>query len=269
MAPGQAFAPPSFSYTRIPTSQHDEEKEPSVSSPQRSSVQPRLIFALFYIILGIAVGFALGYYVGDHNAQRLARTGLTTSGLLQPPGTVGEGWYHDMRYTGPPTTESEDLWEALMPAGRGFVHHPDIAPSINGVAVFHQIHCLHAILIAYWTAMSDLESALNDTHFSQRPQSISPERDQSEHEPQTGVRIAPHHVRHCFDYLRRAIICAADTNLEWVNGTEHASDGWWSPRTCRDWGQVFAWTGRWRESDDVGIVADLEFSKVQASTGGG
>jgi hypothetical protein len=159
--------------------------------------------------------------------------------------------------------------------GRGFVHHEEVAPFISGVATFHQIHCLvsphqkrdfswaislfvsnfdpqHAILIAYWDAIEDLDSALNGTRTLQSL---------LENDENTGTRIAQHHIRHCFDYLRRAIMCAADTNLEWVNGTEHQSDGWWSPRTCRSYEDVFEWAQQFRESEDVGIIADVELSK--------
>ena len=61
------------------------------------------------------------------------------------------------------------------------------------------------------------------------------------------------HMRHCFDYLRRALMCAADTNLEAVSPAHHVTTGWGSPRVCRDYGGVLAWAERWRNSDDEGI----------------
>ena len=33
------------------------------------------------------------------------------------------------------------------------------------------------------------------------------------------------HMRHCFDYLRHALMCAADTNLETVDEETHTTSG--------------------------------------------
>ena len=69
-----------------------------------------------------------------------------------------------------------------------------------------------------------------------------------------GARTDPVHMRHCFDYLRRAIMCAADTNLEAVSQENRVTTGWGSTRTCRDYSAVKAWAESWRNTSDTGIL---------------
>jgi hypothetical protein len=57
----------------------------------------------------------------------------------------------------------------------------------------------------------------------------------------------PDHIAHCFDYLRQAIMCAADVTLEWgvqVPPGEQPStiNGWGIPHVCKDWDQAVDWT---------------------------
>ena len=54
-------------------------------------------------------------------------------------------------------------------------------------------------------------------------------------------RPDPHHLRHCFDYLRQAFICMADTNLEPVDMELGGVTGWRFDRTCRDFQAVKDW----------------------------
>lgn len=70
----------------------------------------------------------------------------------------------------------------------------------------------------------------------------------------TATRIAPMHIRHCFDYIRQALICAADTNLEVLDEQTHLTNGWGQPKQCRDYEQVFIWAEQYANSSDTGIV---------------
>ena len=160
--------------------------------------------------------------------------------------------------------------------GRGFVHHPQLAPFISNIAVFHQLHCLvstrhppllsrsrfsrrvvnswisgleltsgrqHGIRVTYYTALHRLghvdgtASAADDAFLEA-----------------VGARTDPEHMRHCFDYLRRALMCAADTNLEAVSRETRVTTGWGSRRVCRDYAAVKAWAEEWRNSSDTGIL---------------
>lgn len=88
------------------------------------------------------------------------------------------------------------------------------------VSVFHQLHCLSYLV----------------QHFS----------------PATGnlTQEVAHHSAHCFDYLRQAIMCNADTSLE---GKTETGPGWGSKHTCKDYDKVLDWANshdvyKWRNS---------------------
>ena len=63
-------------------------------------------------------------------------------------------------------------------------------------------------------------------------------------------RPDPHHLRHCFDYLRQSLMCAADTNLEPVDVGLGGVTGWSFRRTCRDFGAVKEWAEEWGSWDE-------------------
>ncbi len=162
------------------------------------------------------------------------------------------------RYAIPHDSEVILLREDGSSVGRGFVHHPEVAPFISGIAVFHQLHCLvrlhcptspiktsliwiqHGIRVAYYTTLHQLESAngsvVPDTYLEELSE-----------------RTDNVHMRHCFDYLRHALMCAADTNLETVDPETRVTTGWNSERQCRDYASVLAWAEQWRNSSDTGI----------------
>lgn len=101
-------------------------------------------------------------------------------------------------------------------------------------------HTQHAILVAYYVAQSNYQALLNGSLTS---------------EPELfGARIETPHIRHCFDYLRRGIMCASDTNLEVVSYDNHTTNGWGQDKKCQDYGEVFEFAERWANSSDTGIV---------------
>ena len=55
-----------------------------------------------------------------------------------------------------------------------------------------------------------------------------------------------YHVRHCFDYLRQTIQCAADTNIEPGNLELGGVTGWGVGRVCRDFDEVKRIAAEWR-----------------------
>lgn len=56
----------------------------------------------------------------------------------------------------------------------------------------------------------------------------------------------PHHIRHCFDYLRQALMCAADSNIEEVDWKLGGTSGWGFKRQCRDYSAVVDWAEKYR-----------------------
>jgi len=91
------------------------------------------------------------------------------------------------------------------------------------MSVFHQLHCLSYLVEAYGTA------SRGDVKVEQE---------------------VVHHATHCFDMLRQAIMCNADTSLE---GKSDAGPGWGSVHQCKDYDAVLAWANdhtvvRWRDN---------------------
>ena len=64
----------------------------------------------------------------------------------------------------------------------------------------------------------------------------------------------PSHLRHCFDYLRQALQCATDTNLEPVDFELGGINGWGVSRVCRDYESAKRWAEKWRASDRKHIL---------------
>jgi len=58
------------------------------------------------------------------------------------------------------------------------------------------------------------------------------------------------HVIHCFDYMRQAVMCAADMSIEGLETTspDHngGSDGWDAKHVCRDYSQVTTYLEKMR-----------------------
>ena len=60
------------------------------------------------------------------------------------------------------------------------------------------------------------------------------------------------HMKHCFDYICQALVCAADLTLEPLlppqKGISPGADGWGVEHTCRRWDEVLKWTEERRAS---------------------
>jgi len=146
--------------------------------------------------------------------------------------------YSDISFT----STDADPWKHLIPEGGGFILVQDpksmhlsggLPISVNsiplgevfGVSMFHQIHCLE---------MMQKEMAF--LAFAESKMAV------------------PQHIKHCFDYLRQAIMCAGDLSLEngtLVNGSiiPHVG-GWGAQHQCRDWQTVFDFTASHRPPSD-------------------
>lgn len=67
------------------------------------------------------------------------------------------------------------------------------------------------------------------------------------------THVDGHHLTHCFDYLRRTLMCAADTNLEVLN-ENRTTNGWDQVKYCRNYDAVLHFAEQWKNSTDEGIV---------------
>ncbi|EED16369.1 conserved hypothetical protein [Talaromyces stipitatus ATCC 10500] len=172
---------------------------------------------------------------------RLLSLLLSISSAAAPPGTIHQVWEHQPIFSQDLTPESEAAWSSVIPIGRGFVYHPQVTPVVANIAVFHQLHCLHTLRVGYYTKLYQLNvlNGINTSKSFDEHMAITPE---------------DVHMRHCFDYLRQALMCAADTNLEKVSPETHITTGWGSDKVCRDYWRIFAWAEQWANSSDTGII---------------
>lgn len=104
--------------------------------------------------------------------------------------------------------ESHAEWTMLWPdwSHAGFVHLGPERRRLQ-VAMYHQLHCVHVLMNAL---------------------------------AGTGAPEPAPHIAHCFDYLRRTFLCAADTALEPYDflARDYAARPVGVTRRCRDWGAV-------------------------------
>lgn len=66
--------------------------------------------------------------------------------------------------------------------------------------------------------------------------------------------LKPGHVRHCFDYLRQSIMCAADSNIEPVDKKLGGVTGWGSVRVCRSFDTLVAWASEHSSGGKTSIL---------------
>ncbi|KAL1647102.1 hypothetical protein SLS58_002873 [Diplodia intermedia] len=138
-------------------------------------------------------------------------------------------------------------WAKLIPQGNGFLpvadptkatlppplqNDPPSQPYFYAVSVFHQLHCLDAILRVFL--------ATNDSD----PSSATRSSAHSNH----GLETA--HAMHCFDYIRQSIMCCGDTALEGADpytiarGEDNLDTGTFgigSTHMCKDYGAIYGY----------------------------
>ena len=77
------------------------------------------------------------------------------------------------------------------------------------------------------------------------------------------------HVVHCLDYVRQALQCHADTNLEFrvVLGTGDAAFTGYSGHQCRDFDRVFRFAEKWRVYDGKNASERIKISEEETIPG--
>ncbi|KAI0834756.1 hypothetical protein F5Y06DRAFT_278335 [Hypoxylon sp. FL0890] len=213
----------SKSYSRLPASEEDTfdlpRENPPVSRCQR-------IFYITAFALSMTIMLGLGYLVGSWHERNMRRTQIGIPST-EPVG----GLHYYMHFNGSfpqrSNPESDTLWDSLFPEKRGFILHPQVAPNVAGIAVFHELHCLNILRVAYFASLDGII------------EEMGAESQDANH------RTSRHHIRHCFEYLRQSLICLADANLEDMNYTTRGISGWQTERTCRDFEGLKSWAGEW------------------------
>ncbi|KAI8629701.1 hypothetical protein F5Y19DRAFT_475151 [Xylariaceae sp. FL1651] len=206
-------------YSRLPS----EENNDADGLPGRLALSLRFpnVVYLIGILFSWVLILALGYIIGVSTTHASALT------AFQPVGELHYYMHFNGSFAKGSDLKSDALWDSLFPKKLGFVKHPQLAPNVAGVAVFHELHCLNILRIGYFAS---LDGTLAD---------LAADDNDANHRP------SPHHMRHCFEYLRQSLICLADSNLENLNYTTRGVSGWQTERTCRDFDAIRSWSDQW------------------------
>ncbi|RAK78073.1 uncharacterized protein BO72DRAFT_507936, partial [Aspergillus fijiensis CBS 313.89] len=126
---------------------------------------------------------------------------------------------------------TNDLWEGLFPKRKGFFQHPTIADHRSAFAVYHQLHCLNSIRQGYW--------GLYDMAVSRGQNNLTSDDDDLPH------MLSPHHIRHCLELLRLALMCQPDLTVELKNETLGGVTGYGTEHQCKSWEDLSHWMAQW------------------------
>ncbi|KAK2049018.1 hypothetical protein LZ31DRAFT_591070 [Colletotrichum somersetense] len=135
-----------------------------------------------------------------------------------------------------------------MPRGGGFIEvdntvtkgarlPPEIrtqGKTVYNVAVFHQLHCLHALAAEFNRLIGMVRAGAA-----------------------AGTEVQPprlEHIEHCLAYLKESLACCGDTALEGQSdiSDEPSTSGFGSFHVCKDFDSIFDMAYRRRVSDMPG-----------------
>jgi hypothetical protein len=139
-------------YSAIPSSDDNNvEEAPDERAVPQNQNTLKYLFAILSAILMLAGGFLLGFWYGSQKTGSTTTIGTRLTSVSHCPfadltqGIPGELHYY-MSFNGSFPQRSNEMsnmmWDSLFPKKLGFVQHPELAPNIAGIAVFHELHCL-------------------------------------------------------------------------------------------------------------------------------
>ncbi|KAI1124452.1 hypothetical protein F5Y10DRAFT_249326 [Nemania abortiva] len=206
-------------YSLLPSSEASDDK----TQPSRPELLPRLRSIIYFgaVILIWLITLGLSYLFG------VSREHLGPPAVYKPTGDLHYYMHFNGSFAQGSGPESDDLWDSLFPEKLGFVKHPEVAPDVAGIAVFHQLHCLNMLRIAFFAST---DGTLEEM---------------ASHDHDANHRASLHHIRHCFEYLRQSLMCLSDANLENMNYTTQGVSGWQTERTCRNFEGLRSWANEW------------------------
>ncbi|KAK4219680.1 hypothetical protein QBC37DRAFT_382434 [Rhypophila decipiens] len=223
-------------------------------------------------LLGVSAATSIvGFYVGMRWQARSESNGDEEhdawDGLLPPPGDTPSHMIWNTTFSGLTSEQKQDAWATLFPVGEGHVRHPELAPDTSTIAVFHHLHCLWSI-----DYFIDRELIYQNSHKDKQDEKEHGSKRQHDHgskgKEQHGVY--PVHMHHCFDLLRQALLCSADSNLEPLDVSLYGAH-LAMPRKCRDINKVVEFAEKWQsplvKTGEVGdrlSVIRAESEKVYA-----
>lgn len=228
------------SYHLLQNKEHDQEVA-TPSSIGTRNVNPKLwkwISSLACFLCGCVftiMSLVAGQYVFS-NETALAED----LSILIPPGLFSTEFTLDEKFRMKPSPESDEAWRSILPNGLGVVQHPVIGPEIVNLAFVHQLHCL---------------ATIRKNYFAGQQRAATTETDK--------------HMVHCLDYIRQALQCHVDTNLEFrvALGTRDAAFTGYGEHKCRDFDRVFRFAEKWRVYDGKNASEWIKISDEETIPG--
>ena len=103
-----------------------------------------------------------------------------------------------------------------------------------GVAALHQLHCVVRMYFQLLNQFADAYFKGSLKHWF------------TEFEKTRNITASAHHINHCIEILRQAVMCSADLTLERLDLENTSSpfkpqrgvSGWGNVHTCRDWARL-------------------------------
>jgi len=171
-----------------------------------------------------------------HGSNFSSRSGDTSVATIQR--TYGK----DTRYMSL-NHDYDHLWNRIASEHGGLIKYPDPnsphaarVEQLGVMSMFHQLHCI-----------ASFRNALQDAYYGHK---VSFDQTENRHWP------------HCLDYMRQAIICAADDTIERekvVNGTRTFKiDGMTDHRQCKDSTHIYELLREHGLPDAKGPLLDFE-----------
>ncbi|KAL7622167.1 hypothetical protein AAE478_007670 [Parahypoxylon ruwenzoriense] len=204
-------------YSRLPSENDALDVPPqdlAISYPRRALYCVLVVSSMVFVLI-------LGYCIGARQGHNSRRTNF------EPVGDLHYYMHFNGSFPQRSSARSDALWGSLFPEKLGFIQHPELAPSVAGIAVFHEIHCLNILRMAFFASLDGTLEEMGKV------------------DQEANHRTSHHHIRHCFEYLRQSLICLADANLEELNFTTRGVSGWQTERTCRNFEELKIWADDW------------------------
>ncbi|KAL8785420.1 MAG: hypothetical protein Q9195_008655 [Heterodermia aff. obscurata] len=215
----------SFKYRYTPAPhEHEECETPSPEKTVTDIVEIRYRIGVCALVLAGLVGaLALWLVQYTFQYQKFSSENWTLEQMLgfHSNKQTLRTFAYNRTFASAPSKETDEAWNALFPTeGMGFIADQRGQLEAVGVSIFHQLHCLNLLRHLYYAA--EVEPAL-----------AAKSKESEKH--------SRRHARHCFDYLRQALICAADSTIEPGNVTTKYVSGSGVVHECRDFDGLMAW----------------------------
>ncbi|KIW15642.1 hypothetical protein PV08_05691 [Exophiala spinifera] len=241
----------------IKASENRPESRPIDRIRKGNVTRQEVLLAVILVAWAITVFAALSLW------QKLIRTEGGTPTVASVPYFPAQYiyWGPDLIMGDVPTEESDRAWEALMPneltwhylaVGKGFVNVNDDPHNLSqttmyGVSAYHQLHCLYMVRerVALTIPPEEVETYRGRLREDYEMYGRAGDKKSNPYAATLNAHGKQHmgslhHVFHCMDYLRQAIMCLADATLEHID--EGGAPGWGDTHRCGNWDSLTKWS---------------------------